>query len=79
MFTNIPKGRPFENVLLGQQIRHIRRVKDVSQAALSQKVGVSVGWIGRVERGIHLPNLKLLFKIAKALGVKTRDLLPEEI
>ncbi len=79
MFVKIPKGRAYEAVLIGQQIRHTRRMKDVSQNALAGKIGVTLGWIGRVERGIHLPNLKLLFKIAKALQVKVRDLIPPEL
>ena len=73
------KGKSFEAILVGHQIRHIRGVKDMSQSTLAQNVGVSLGWIGRVERGIYLPNLKLLFKIAKALQVKVKDLIPAEL
>jgi len=79
MFIKIPKGRVYEAVIIGQQIRHTRRMKDMSQATLAQKINVTLGWIGRVERGIHLPSLKLLFKIAKALQVRTRDLFPPEL
>ena len=69
----------FEALLIGKQIRYLRRVKDMSQATLAKKVGVSVGWIGRVERGIYLPNIKLLVKIAKALQVRLKDLIPNEL
>jgi DNA-binding XRE family transcriptional regulator len=54
-------------------------VKDMSQTTLAQKAGVSLGWIGRIERGVYLPNLKLLFKIAKALQVKIKELFPQEL
>jgi DNA-binding XRE family transcriptional regulator len=50
----------------------------MSPKTLAQQVGVTVGWIGRVERGIHLPNLKLLFTMAKAFHVRMNDLLPPE-
>jgi DNA-binding XRE family transcriptional regulator len=73
------KGKSYEAILIGHQIRYVRRVKDMSQQTLTQKVGVSLGWIGRVERGLYLPNLKLLFKIAKALQVKVKDLFPSEL
>ncbi len=73
---NSAKKRAYEAVLLGNQIRYLRRGKDFSQAKLARKVKVSPGWIGRIERGIHLPNLKLLFKIAGALGVRVKDLIP---
>lgn len=78
-YLKIPKGRGYEAVMIGQQIRHLRRMKDMSQATLAEKINVTVGWIGRVERGIHLPNLKLLFKISKALQTRTRDLFPPEL
>ncbi len=79
MFIKIPKGRPFENAMIGQQIRHYRRMKDISQKSLAGKVKVNLSFIGRVERGVDMPNLKLLFKIAKALQVRTRDLIPPEL
>jgi len=65
--------------MIGKQIRYLRRTKEISQATLAKKTGVTLGWIGRVERGVHLPNLKLLFKIAKALQVKVKDLIPIEL
>ena len=73
------KGKSFEAVIIGHQIRYLRRVKDMSQTTLAQKAGVSLGWIGRIERGMYLPNLKLLFKIAIALQVKVKDLFPGEL
>jgi transcriptional regulator with XRE-family HTH domain len=79
MFVKIPKGRAYETVIIGQQIRHLRRLKEMSQKSLAEKIGVSLEWIGRVERGIFLPNLKLLFKIAKALQVPVRELIPKEL
>jgi transcriptional regulator with XRE-family HTH domain len=73
------KGRSFEAVLIGKQIRYLIRIKDMSQETLSKQVGVTVGWIGRIERGIHLPNIKLVVKIARALQVKVKDLIPNEL
>jgi len=73
------KGKAFEALVIGHQIRHLRRVKDMSQKTPAQKIGVTVGWIGRIERGIYLPNLKLLFKIAKVLQVRVKDLFPAEL
>jgi transcriptional regulator with XRE-family HTH domain len=75
----MPTGATVEAFLIGQQIRHIRRGKDVSQATLAKQTGVSVGWIGRLERGLDTPNLLLLIKIARALQVRVRDLIPAEL
>jgi DNA-binding XRE family transcriptional regulator len=70
------KKPSFEALVIGKQIRYLRRVKDMSQLTLAKKVGVSVG---RIERGIFLPNVKLLIKIAKALQVRLKDLIPNEL
>ena len=70
---------PFEAVLIGKQIRYLRRIKDISQETLAKQVGVTVGWIGRIERGVHTPNISLLLKIARALQVKVKDLIPNEL
>lgn len=67
------------NLILGKHLRQLRRAKDLSQRKLAEKVGVSPGWIGRIERGNHLPNLPLLLKIATALQVRTKDLIPDAL
>jgi transcriptional regulator with XRE-family HTH domain len=71
--------KSYANLVIGSQIRHLRRSKDLSQRKLAEKAGVSPGWIGRIERGTHLPNIPLLVKIATALQVRTKDLIPESL
>ena len=51
--------RPYEAVLIGKQMGYLRRIKDMSQETLAKQTGVTVGWRGRIERGIHLPNIKV--------------------
>ena len=75
----MPNGATFEAFLIGDQIRHVRRSKDVSQATLAKQTGVSVGWISRIERGLDMPNLPLLIKMAKALQVSVRELIPRQL
>jgi transcriptional regulator with XRE-family HTH domain len=76
MKTAKQKEKLYEAVLIGEQIRVHRVIRRLSQKALAQQIGVSRGWVGKVERGIHLPNLSLLFKISKALKVHARELMP---
>ena len=78
-FLSMEKSKPkraYEAFLIGKQIRYYRRIKEMSQRQLANKVGVTVGWIGRLERGKHMPNIRLLFKISGALQVKVKDLIP---
>jgi transcriptional regulator with XRE-family HTH domain len=63
-------------VSIGKQLRYMRRVKDKTQEDLAEHIGVSVGWLSRLERGRELPSLKLLFRIAKALHVQVNELVP---
>jgi ribosome-binding protein aMBF1 (putative translation factor) len=47
------KGKPYEAILIGHQIRYLHRIKEMSQKNLAAKIDVSVGWVGRIERGIY--------------------------
>lgn len=70
------KEKSYEAVALGEEICYARLIRHMSQVKLAEKVKVSPGWLGRVERGIHLPNIPFLVAIAKALGMRPKDLLP---
>ena len=47
----------------------------MTQQALADKVGVTRGYLSRLEMGRHDPPLSLLRKLAKALGVPVAELL----
>lgn len=61
---------------LGRRLQKIRKQKGVTQEQLAEKVGVSTTWIGYIETGYRRPNLKLIYKIARVLGVKVKDIFP---
>lgn len=63
-------------VRIGKHLRSTRRVKDITQEELAEMLDVSVCWISRIERGVKLPNLKFLSRMAKALKVTVKELLP---
>jgi transcriptional regulator with XRE-family HTH domain len=65
-----------EAVRVGKHLRYTRRVKDLTQEELAETLGVSVSWVSKIERGTKLPNLKFLFRMAKALQVPAKELLP---
>lgn len=64
-------------IQIGRHLRYLRRVRDRTQEELAEQLGVSVGWVSRVERGVKLPNLPFLFRVGKVLHVPMSDLLPE--
>ena len=60
--------------LLGEAIRIQRKKKRWSQERLAEKADLSTVFISRVERGKESPSLDSLVKIARALGIRVRDL-----
>jgi DNA-binding XRE family transcriptional regulator len=61
---------------LGRHIQKVRKSKGVTQEQLAEKIGTSTPWIGHIETGRETPNLKMVQKIARALKVKVKDLIP---
>jgi len=60
---------------LGTRIQVLRRQRGISQEELAGKTGIAEPNISRLESNRHVPTLKTLQKIARALGVLPRDLL----
>lgn len=54
-------------VALGDRIRAAREVRGVTQAALSQRIGIDQANLRRYEKGRANITLEMLFKIARAL------------
>ena len=56
-------------------LRDIRQKRGLTQAALSEMVGIGVNSIARYERGEVVPSIDIAHAIAKALGVTESELL----
>lgn len=65
-----------KDVDLGKRIRRFRKKAGLTQERLAEKVHVSTTHIGLVETGKRRVSLKTLQRIASALAVKVRNLLP---
>jgi transcriptional regulator with XRE-family HTH domain len=61
---------------VGQTIRAKRAKKRMRLADLSSLCGLTPSALSRIECGERMPSMKALERIAKGLGVSTRDLLP---
>lgn len=57
------------------QLKQLRAEREMSQADLAEKAGLSREYIARLETGHHDPSLSVLVKLAKALKVKLAELL----
>jgi transcriptional regulator with XRE-family HTH domain len=63
--------------LLGESVRAKRKKKGLSQEKLAEKADLSTVFVSRIERGIESPSVDNLVKIAKALGIRVRDLVDQ--
>ena len=60
---------------VGTILQEARKKKGLTQEQLADKADFHRTYIGFMEQGVYSPNLYSLTKIAKALGVKTSELL----
>jgi transcriptional regulator with XRE-family HTH domain len=67
-------GTPVKK-LVGKKIRLFRKKLDISQEELGFRSGLHRTYIGAIERGEYNLTIENLEKIAKALGIKSKDLL----
>lgn len=62
---------------LGEYIRIQRQMADMSLRGMAEMTKVSNAYLSQVERGLHLPSLRVLQAIAAALGVPAETLLAQ--
>jgi transcriptional regulator with XRE-family HTH domain len=67
-------SRPQHRRFVGETIRTYRKQAGLTQEKLAEKADLHHNFIGEVERGNMEISLGSLLKIAKALGVRVRDL-----
>lgn len=63
--------------VLSQTIKAKRQNLNLTQEQLAEKAGFHVNYIGGIERGTRNPSMESLVKIAKALEISPKDLMPE--
>jgi len=70
---SVPKHRR----ALGEAIRVHRKQAKLTQEAIAEKTGLSVVFISLLENGHRTVSVDALLRIAKALGIRLRDLVDE--
>lgn len=61
---------------LGLKIRSIRIKQKLRQEDVEELSGVDYKYYQKIEAGTQNPSIRVLYKLAKALELKVRDLLP---
>ncbi|MDR2942872.1 MAG: helix-turn-helix domain-containing protein [Treponema sp.] len=60
--------------LLGKRIQFFRKQRQLSQAVLAEKAGISITFLSKIERGIKYPTSETISGITNGLGVELYDL-----
>lgn len=60
------------------RLREWRQRRLLTQVELAERIGVSVGTINRIERGVHRPRLSTIRRLAEALDLSPDDLVDWE-
>ena len=63
---------------LGRRLRRFRQDRGLTQAVVAEAVGIEPDTVGRLERGLRLPSLAVLAKLAKTFEVAVVDLLADD-
>lgn len=61
--------------MFGSNVREARHAKGVTLEAFAHDVGLSYSYVGELERGRRNPTLKVIERIASALGCDPVELL----
>lgn len=64
--------------IIGEKIHALRTVKEISIEALSERTGLTVEQITRIENNTDIPSLAPLVKIARVLGVRLGTFLDDQ-
>ena len=63
---------------IGENIRKYRKTKKMTQETLAERAGLSVNYIGSIERGEKLPSLETFIVILNQLAV-TADCILQDV
>jgi transcriptional regulator with XRE-family HTH domain len=68
-----PKTQP-EGEIFGRRLRELRLERNLTQDALAQLVATSKPFISDMERGVKVPSLTMILRLADALECRVYDL-----
>ena len=63
------------NESIGKRIANVRKAAKLTQAELSEKIGISEKYLSRIECGRQLPSIAIVTKICEVLYVSADKLL----
>ena len=63
--------------MIGDQIRHFRKMLGINQMQLAKRLHVTQGTISQWENGLTEPSVEMIARLADVLGTTANDLIGE--
>lgn len=63
-----------EGVIFGQRLRELRTGRNLTQGELAERCGSNHPFISNLERGVKVPSLTMILRLAEALECRVVDL-----
>lgn len=63
-----------EAVVFGERLRELREMRGETLRSLSERIGMSFAYLSEMERGVKVPSLTTIIRLAIALDCKVTDL-----
>lgn len=63
-----------EAVVFGERLRDLREKRGETVRSLAEQMGMSFAYLSEMERGVKVPSLTTIIRIAIALDCKVTDL-----
>lgn len=63
-----------EGVIFGKRLRELRLARGLTQTQLAERCGSNHPFISNLERGVKVPSLTMVLRLAEALECRVYDL-----
>jgi len=63
-------------VEFGKKLKEIRVKRDMTQAEVATKAGITINYYARIERGEENPSFEVIKGLTYALKIRSSELLP---
>lgn len=61
--------------LLGAKVKRVRKEMRLTQEEFAELLGLSVSFVGHIERGTRIPSLETIYRICQETGASADRLL----
>ncbi len=62
-------------IAFGRVLRHVRKEANMTQEELALEAEVERNFVSLIERGVNQPTVRIIFRLANALGIAPSDLI----